>query len=102
LSDKYILVDGLPTQEPDLLKWGRWFETADNERIVMKTELEEEQVSTVFLGVDHSFGRKLLPILWETMIFGGPHDQWQERYTSRDEAVRRHHEIVGKIKSGTL
>ena len=46
-------------------------------------------VSTVFLGIDHSFGEGP-PILWETMIFDGPHDQFQERYTSKEEAIAGH------------
>lgn len=40
------------------------------------------RVSTVFLGLDH-FGRVGEPVLWETMIFGGAHDGYQARYTSR-------------------
>ena len=28
---------------------------------------------TVFLGLDHDFLDRGDPILWETMVFGGPH-----------------------------
>ncbi|MCW3120981.1 MAG: hypothetical protein JWQ38_473 [Flavipsychrobacter sp.] len=31
-------------------------------------------ISTVFLGVDYSFGKQKKPILFETMIFGGSRD----------------------------
>ena len=101
MSDKYILVNGVPTPEPDLLKWGRWFETADAERIVAKTTVGDTRVSTVFLGLDHCWGSGP-PLLWETMIFGGSHDGWQERYTSQEEAIRRHNEIVGQLQSGDV
>lgn len=49
------------------------------------------RVSTVFLGVDHNFfgdGRR--PIVFETMIFGGPHDGYQERYATWEEAEVGH------------
>jgi hypothetical protein len=50
-------------------------------------------VSTVFLGLDHnhSGGR---PLLFETMIFGGPHDQYQTRCSTYDEAEAMHAKAV--------
>jgi len=34
---------------------------------------------------------KQTAVLWETMIFGGPNDQeYQERYTSYEDAVEGH------------
>lgn len=53
------------------------------------TERDGVRVSTVFLGLDHSFGAGP-PVLWETMIFGGDHDEYQERYTSYEDAVEGH------------
>lgn len=50
-------------------------------------------ISTVFLGFDHGFGQGL-PILFETMIFGGPYDQWQRRYCTWDEAEAGHRHAV--------
>jgi hypothetical protein len=45
----------------------------------------------VFLGTDHNLGDYGdAPILYETMIFGGPLDQEQWRYASREEAVAGH------------
>lgn len=56
-------------------------------------------VSTVFLGIDHSFDGPP-PVLWETMVFEGEFDGYQERYTSREIAEQRHAEIVGAILNG--
>ena len=56
-------------------------------------------VSTVFLGMDHSFDGGT-PVLFETMIFGGEYDQFQERYCTWDEAEEGHKvacELVSKI-----
>lgn len=50
-------------------------------------------VSTIFLVLDHNyFGGP--PVLWETMVFGGPIDRHQWRYASREDAVRGHEETV--------
>ncbi len=67
----------------------------------LKDEIDGYEVSTVFLGLDHSFGDGYgaygAPVLWETMIFergDGPHpidlSEYQERYTSGDDARAGH------------
>ena len=33
-------------------------------------------------------------LLWETMIFGGKHDDFQERYTSYQDAIEGHMRAV--------
>ena len=53
-------------------------------------------VSTVFLGLDHSWNNKGL-VLWETMIFGGEHDQYQERYSSYEDALEGHQRAIDLI-----
>jgi hypothetical protein len=87
--DHYILeLDGSLKVVP-LMEWARWFETA--ERHLGNDFLDEGvHVSTVFLGIDHNFGLNGPPLLFETMIFGGPHDQYQDRYATRDEALAGH------------
>ena len=46
-------------------------------------------VSTVFLGIDHGY-RAGLPLLFETMVFGGKHDQWQGRCSTWGQAEKQH------------
>jgi hypothetical protein len=54
------------------------------------------RVSTVFLGLDHSFGNGP-PVLWETMVFGADGDEQHcERYTSFEAAVTGHERNVEK------
>ena len=62
----------------------------DQDHVVEKTKIGQVEVSTVFLGLDHSFCKGGDPVLWETMIFGGEHDGEQWRYTSRKEAIAGH------------
>ncbi len=81
---KYILEDKLPKPVDNILEWGKWFETAERHVSFTKMWLSVE-VSTVFLGLDHSFDRGA-PILFETMIFGGKQDEYQERYHTWEEA----------------
>lgn len=94
MSDKYILDGHTPVECDDVLTWGRWFETAD--RHVAQEERDGVRVSTVFLGLDHRFGGDGPPILFETMIFGGPHDEDQNRYCTWEEAEAGHVAMCAK------
>jgi hypothetical protein len=99
MSDKYILKGKTPVKEDDLFAWAEWFESAD--RHVAKTALGEDVlVSTIFLGLDHNFLGKGGPILFETMIFGGAHDQDGERWHTWEEAEAGHQHYVKIAKKG--
>ena len=56
-------------------------------------------VSTVFLGLDHNWNGGP-PILFETMVFGGPHNEYQERYATWDQAEKDHDRVVEALKAG--
>ena len=76
--------------EEDLIKWSRWFEKGEN--LIKKTEISEHIcVSTVFLGMGSIPYDKLL---FETMIFGGEHDEYQERYATLEEAKEGHNRAI--------
>lgn len=88
-SDYYTLdAGGEPIPCPDFQRYAEWFETA--ERHIGNDKRDGVHVSTVFLGMDHGYGDEEGPVLWETMIFGGPHNEYQERYTSRLAALAGH------------
>lgn len=74
----------------DLMTWAKMFEDS-GERMVAKTEIGLCHVSTVFLGVDHSFGEGA-PLLFKTMIFGGRFetDEYQTRCTTWAQAEEMH------------
>lgn len=87
---RYILdIDKTPLRCDDLTEWAMWFQRAD--RIVKRSIDGDVTVSTVFLGLDHSFnlfeGR---PVLFETMVFGGQFDGDQRRYHTWHEALAGH------------
>lgn len=93
----YILGSDGRTPEPcsDIRTWALWFESA--KRHVALTERDGVSVSTVFLGIDHNFLGKGPPILFETMVFGGEHDEDQQRYSTWDEAEAGHKEVCKKV-----
>lgn len=96
-TPKYILNGHEVVPCHDLLEWATWFETAD--RHVANDWFKEVRVSTVFLGLDHSFLLAGPPLIFETMVFGGPLDQEQERYSTWDEAEKGHAEMLAKVKA---
>jgi hypothetical protein len=96
----------------DVLTWGKHLEEAD--RIVAQTgwrkcEMQDGpygrmpvqvagiQVSTVFLGLDHRFFGDGPPLVFETMVFGGPLNGEQERYGSWAAAEAGHKRWVKKV-----
>jgi len=56
-------------------------------------------VSTVFIVYDHQFGDGP-PLLFETMVFNGDHDGWQDRYPTWEEAEAGHAAVVAALKAG--
>lgn len=96
MSRWYILNDaGEPVHEPDMLKAAKAFETQD--RTVAKTTVGKSEVSTVFLGLDHSHGGPV-PLLFETMVFGGPLDDECERYPTRAAALAGHDYMATRVR----
>ena len=96
MNDKYILDDnGNPVRCDDLIQWAAWYEKAD--RRVAKTKVGDVEVSTVFLALNHCWGGGE-PLLFETMIFGGEHDEFCDRYTTREAAIVGHENVVNMVK----
>ena len=78
--------------------WSMMF--GDESRRVAATDVGEVRVSTVFLGIDHGHGMTDEPLLFETMVFGGPHDGEMDRYATWDEAMAGHAAMVAKVLGG--
>lgn len=94
----YKLEDKIAKPVDDVVEWAQHFEHSD--RTVKKTGLPDCDISTVFLGINHRHGTGL-PILFETMIFGGEHDGYCERYSTWEEAEAGHQraiELVFEVK----
>lgn len=88
--------DGTVRPAKSLQEGAAWFETAD--RQTAETFVGTTRVSTVFLGLDHRFGGAGSPVLYETMIFGGPLDSEQHRYCTRAQALEGHAFEVARVR----
>jgi hypothetical protein len=69
-----------------------------DERRVASTHVGEVWVSTVFLSYDHNLPGFGPPILFETMVFGGEHDQEMDRYETWEQAEAGHAEWVRRLE----
>jgi len=101
----YYVLNAAGEPEPaSVLEWGKWLEEASTDRTrVIAQDKDESQdgeimVSTVFIGLDYNFLGEGPPILWETMILGGPLHGYQERYSSRGAALAGHQEACDLMR----
>jgi hypothetical protein len=104
ITGKYILVDRTPVECRDLILWATWYgdATESGDRIVAQDKIGDYWVSTIFLGIDHSFyfrKPRVAPILFETMVFiGKDPDGTQVRYATWNEAAEGHAEICKRLR----
>ena len=106
----YTLVDREPVKLETLKAWVE--EVARRDRIAAETgvdpwrvglaEIGEVEISTVFLGLDQNHLRRGPPVLFETMIFGGRLDHFQNRCATWAEAEAMHAEAVRLVRAGHL
>lgn len=76
-------------------EWALSYENMTEEaRRVGWTEFGDVTVSTVWLGMDHRLSGEGPPLIFETMIFGGPFEGEQWRYATEAEAVEGHRAAV--------
>lgn len=91
----YVEIDGELIVVDNVHIWSALYEEIN--RRVASDEIGEVRVSTVFIGLDHNFGDGP-PLIYETMIFGGFHGDYCERYSTREEAEKGHKEAVLLVK----
>ena len=93
---------GTPKDPHGTLEWAKKFEDFGYRR-VGETKLFRGwvQISTVWLGLDHSYSETSLPIIFESMVFirnpftgDWPVSLESQRYTSEERAALGHAEFV--------
>lgn len=99
------------------MTFDRWLEAIQrgegaNHRVIDQTQVGLARVSTVFLGLDHSYAGED-PLWFETMIFGPRRDVeifgkikslrsdlgYQERYTTLEQAKEGHAKAIAWCKA---
>lgn len=88
---RYYGMDGQPMSAE---AWMTAFEDVQS-RIIAKTKVPDGEVSTVWLGLDHGFGNGP-PLIFESIVFGGPLSGEGQRYPTQEEARAGHAELVAR------
>jgi hypothetical protein len=96
MTDAYDY-DGNPIS---IFEWAELFAQWP-ERRVSQTDVGDIEVSTVWLGLDYSFGMGV-PLIYETMVFGGDLDGDSWRWPNRDAALAGHDQIVETVLETAL
>lgn len=75
-------------------QWEQEFSRTRGNRRVAWTDLGPMgTVSTVWLGLNHAYDDGP-PLIFETMVFDGPMDQYMDRYSTEAEAMAGHRFVV--------
>jgi hypothetical protein len=78
-------------------EWMISFDTPEARRVASTTLPNGKWVSTVLLGIDHSFSMKGPPLIFETMVFESKNHLKEvdmERYSTKEEALVGHVRLV--------
>lgn len=94
----YILDDENKPVRSTIVDCSMWLQNNPERKAVKQEHIGNIFISTVFLGLDHAWNSDI-PVLWETMIFGGKHNQYQDRYTSHEDALEGHQKAINLVNS---
>ncbi|HEY2617011.1 MAG TPA: hypothetical protein VGI78_06710 [Acetobacteraceae bacterium] len=97
---QYILGPGhIVVPATDMRDYAAWMAIEENRRVAFDQVGPGVEVSTVFLGLDHSFCANAEPVVFETMVFDdykrGP--SW--RYCTWGQAAAGHQETVDRLRA---
>ncbi len=90
-----------PVPVADAIDWALWFEANTDRRIVLRDTIGEACVSTVFLGLDHSYRDDLPLKIYETLVFDGQLGGEMDRYATRDEAIVGHAAMCDRVRQAS-
>ena len=88
----YVL-DARNRPQPVPVLVAAWYLERSPRRFLAFTQCGRVAVSTVFLAFDHGHGQTRQPVLFETLVMGGPSDGFGRRYALYAAALRGHAEI---------
>lgn len=96
----YILDENENIVTASLIEWSEFFENINN-RIVKQEHIGDKWISTVFLGLDHSWDESKVEI-FETMVFekNDYHELYCDRYSTWQEALEGHERALQWVRDG--
>ena len=92
---RYILKGKEVVKCDDLNEWEEFLKNEDR-RVAVSTG-NGFDISTVFLGLGHSYREGDRPLIFETMAFGGVPDGKSDLYRTWDEAEAGHVRMAEKL-----
>ncbi len=110
MEGNYLLdKDNIPYQVEDIIEWAKKFERSSRHVGIFQIlddggKHEIARVSTVFLGIDHSFGQRGSPLLFETLVtskYDCPYMDEMERYATYAEAQAGHNRWAKIVQDWT-
>jgi hypothetical protein len=98
---------GNPQEAQTIEEWVHWAQNHTHDRVVLKTKCGDTWVVTIFLAID--FGREAfdvetlveepaLPLLYETMVFGGKRPGFSRKFPTRTQAIDFHHALENMVR----
>lgn len=88
----------MPDDWWDKAKHGKKYSSWHTDKRVGNTVVGECTVSTVWLGLDHQYGPGA-PLIFETMVFGGKWDNEMARYSTEEQAMRGHLDVLDRLRA---
>jgi hypothetical protein len=99
-QELWVLEGHQPKRVDNLYVWARWRAELGNGNRVAEDHIGDVRVSTMFRGINHALFDDGPPLLFETIIFGGPHHMYQRRCATWTEAELCHSEAVRLVQAG--
>lgn len=105
MTNWYILDEqNIPRPANSFDEYSDWLAENFDKKIVNQEEVKGRYVSTVFLGLDHSYDFGT-PVLFETMIFptkGNYSEIYMDRCHDYEEAQKMHQKAVQWVLDGEI
>ena len=104
MSDLWFDKDGQPIPEMQAfrLRYGQPPGAMSEYARIGLDVVGDSEVSTVWLGLNHEFQPGRPPLIFETMICGGDHDQELTRYCTEADAAEGHRRVVADLRAGRV
>ena len=98
MANYYKLEGQTPIAVESFMEWSLWLMSAQT--TVMINEVKNSIVSTRFVGIDLNPGScnsESKPMVFETLVMGGPLDGKRNFYPTWDEAIQGHLKIASQV-----
>lgn len=93
----YILRDKTPVAVSEFSEFLRWMVRNQSACQVARNQVGKSFVSTIFTGSNYNSVAQGPPLVFESMVFGGPMDLMIKRYSTWDQALKGHNDLIKEL-----